>query len=182
MIIDMNIFEYLFEPKFGNYENLTNFDPVVWKWAIWGLYIGVVAAAVATAFIKGVLGKLPRALIDAGATSPESAKTLADVNCNNFLFRFFMKHGFVLRNVVYCLGAGDDDNLTRVWGKVKIDFNSAVFYVPEEKRDATVSRFSTKGNGWLVIILVAVLGLAAVVGVFKVLPTILSYFNSAFGG
>ena len=178
----MNFFENLFEPKFGNYENLTNFDPVVWKWAIWGLYIGIVAAAIATAFIKGVLGKFPRALIDAGATSPENAKKLAEVNCNNFLFRFFMRHGYVLRNVVYCRGAGEDDNLTRIWAKIKIDFNSAAFYVPEEKRDAALSRFSTKGSGWMTVLIVAVVGLAAVAGVFKALPPILSYFNSVFGG
>lgn len=182
MIIDMNIFEYFFDPKFGNYENLTNFDPVVCKWAIFGLYFGIVAAAVITAFTKLILGRLPRGLIDAGALSPDSAKTLGEVGCNNALFRFFLKHGFTLRNVVHCVGAGEDDNLTRIWGKVIINFNEARFYVPEAKRDAVVSRFSKKGSGWVTVLLVAVIGLVAVAGIFKVLPPILEYFNSVFGG
>ena len=40
---------------------------------IWGIYIGIVAAMIASAVTKRITGRTVRALIDAGAFSPESA-------------------------------------------------------------------------------------------------------------
>ena len=61
------------------------------------------------------------------------------------------------------------------WGNTKVICNATV-------EDTVPPFLKGKGSGWVTVLIVAVVGLAAVAGVFKALPPILSYFNSVFGG
>ena len=57
-----------------------------------------------------------------------------------------------------------------------------MFYIQPERRDSLVQRFSVKGSGVLSVVLVAALGLVAVVVIFKVAPFAFGLLDSALGG
>ena len=179
-----------FTPEFGKYEHLGflgNSDS--FKWAILALYFGLVIASVLTYYNRNVLGKAVRALDTAGSPSPEGAKTLAELGLGkNIFIKLSLRKGGTLAGLIRRVAAEKGENDARMGGKPekkpkdKVDFESDRFYLAPEKRDSLIQRFSAKGNGILSIVLVAVLGLIAVVVIFKVAPFAFGLLDSALGG
>lgn len=179
-----------FTPEFGEYEHLGFLgSSESFKWAILALYLGLIIASIVAYYNKCVLGKAIRALDAAGCTSAETAKTLAELGLDKNIFvKLSLRKGGTLASLVRRVVVIDEENDTRVGGnakkagKDKVNFASDMFYIEPEKRDGLVQRFSAKGSGILSIVLVAVIGLAAVILIFKVAPFVFGLLDSALGG
>jgi len=194
-----------FTPNFGTYENLTFFnDPTMFRLIIFGLYFGIVAAALAMCYTKRVLGAFVRALDKNGALSKENAKTLSELGFEKNIFvksALFM--GYTLRRVVSFVPAPAEDGAPAKKKKLKkgapdapaggnlaelgafgykADLKRDAFYIPEEKRDVTVGRFDPRGSGLLSVLAVALIGIVVVVLIFKLAPFAVAMIDSFVGG
>lgn len=189
-----NFFETIdkvfFTPEFGKYEHLGFLgNSESFKWAILALYFGLVIASLVAYYNRCVLGKAVRALDAAGCTSLETAKTLAELGLGkNIFIKLSLRKGGMLASLVRRVVIIDDENDARVGGnakkgkKGKVNFETDMFYIQPERRDSLVQRFSVKGSGVLSVVLVAALGLVAVVVIFKVAPFAFGLLDSALGG
>jgi len=182
-----------FTPNFGTYEHLTFFnDPTMFKILIIGIYIGLIIASLFTFYNRRILGEFVRKLDSEGALSPETAKTLEELGYSKKrLVKLSLKRGYSLRRVISYTSAANTDENEEIKGEnlanastlgQKVDLSKDKFYLPEEKRDITVSRFRAKGSGPLSIVLLAVIGLVAVVLIFKIAPIIVNLLDSAVQG
>ena len=166
-----------FTPDFGTYEKLTYFNnPRSFKLAVIGVYIGVFLVSLYTYYNRHVLGALVRRLDAEGCDSPENAKTLEALGFGkNIFIKTALTVGGALRSVVAFSPADDS---ARVGGiiayaslnKERYRIKDDRIYLPKEKRDGAMSRFRTKGSGWLSVLLTAVLGLVSVIIVMKLAP------------
>ena len=197
-----------FTPNFRTYENLTFFnDPTMFKLIIFGLYFGILAAALVMFYTKRVLGAFVRALDKNGALSKENAKTLSELGFEKNIFvKLALLTGYTLRRVVYFVPAPADEateNKNKKAKKPKKDAPDATaggnlaelgaygykpdlrrdsFYISEEKRDVTVGRFEARGSGILSVLAVALIGIVMVVVIFKLAPFAVSMIDSFIGG
>ncbi len=67
---------------------------------IWGFAIGFFLAILANYVNRRLIGRLPRKLAEQGATSPETARSLQEIGCANFLYRFCLRKGSMLRKLI----------------------------------------------------------------------------------
>ncbi len=177
----------LFTPQFDTYEHLTFLnDPNGFKWIVLGLYFGLLIASIFMFYNKNVLGSLIRKLDRAGACDPESAKTLSELACTkNIFYRIALKRGNSIRKVVAVAPSEGEklpDEATLFVASAlgrKCDTLTDRFYIPKSKRDRTIDRFDSKGSGWLSVVLMAVLGLALVIIIFKAAPLIAGMIENA---
>ena len=70
---------------------------------ILAIAIGVFLAFFAFWFTQTVIGSLVRRLLSDGV-GEENAKTLKEISKDNFIYRFFLRDGSVLRKTVSCVG------------------------------------------------------------------------------
>lgn len=99
-------FTEFFSPELGAYDNFNvnegSFVSV--KYIIIGLFFGIIFAAISAFYNRRVLGKFIRALIKADATSPEKAKTLAELGFDkNGFVRTSLRNGCTLKNSTSCV-------------------------------------------------------------------------------
>lgn len=177
-----------FTPNFGTYEKLKFFnDPTSFKLIVIGLYIGLVIASLCTYYNRHVLGALVRRLDSEGCDSPENAKTLEALGFGkNILIKLSLLRGGAIRRIV---AFAPEDN-TRVGGiiayamlnKERYKIKEDPIYLPTEKRDSAVTRFRTKGSGWLSIVLTVVIGLLAVIAIMKLAPYAVSIIDNMLVG
>ncbi len=80
------------------------FDPSsrLFYW-IWGAMVAVLLAMILSAVYRAVVGLPIRRLQKENALSPDRAKTLRELGCDNFFFRFLLRPSAVLRNVVHAV-------------------------------------------------------------------------------
>lgn len=184
-----NIDRIFFTPDFKTYEHLTFFNsPNAFKLLVLGMYFGVVIASLCMLYNKKFVGGFVRKLDTNACLSPENAMTLEELGYGkNFLIKHSLAKGNLLRNIVR--RAEDEsekcaDNSTRVGGysKKRIDFTVARFYIPAKKRDSAVTRFDDRGTTWLSVILTAVIGIIAVVLIFKIAPFIVDLIDTSLSG
>ncbi len=179
--------ETLFTPQFDTYEHLTFLnDPNGFKWLIFGLYFGLIAASLFMFYNKNVLGSLIRKLDGAGAYDRDSAKTLSELGCEkNFFYRIALKRGSSVRKAVAIAPNGEEelpDDISVLSAAAlgrKCSPKTDRFYIPESKRDATVGRFNAKGSGWLSVLLIVVIGLVLVIAIFKLAPFVAGLIEKA---
>ena len=86
-----------------SYENISFgglFSP---QTLIIGIFLGLAAACFVAVFSKKANGALVHKLIDEGCTTPETAKTLPELDlADKLLLRFGVKRGALIRSVVVC--------------------------------------------------------------------------------
>ena len=176
-----------FTPKFETYEKLTYFnDPTAFKWTVIGIYIGVIIVSLYVFYNRHVLGALIRRLDAEGCKSPETAKTLEALGFSkNIFIKLSLTVGGLLRRIV----AFAPTDPTRVGGIIAYaSLNKERYriydpiYLPEEKRDGAISRFRTKGSGWLTLLLTVVLGLVVLVLIIKFAPTLVGLLDGMLAG
>lgn len=176
------IFAYLgeryFTVEFGAYENfsLDAGAGVTARNLIFAVAFGLVVASAMTAHVRNGLGDFVRALLKTESFSPESAKTLEELDYfRNTSVRRELTRGSVLRMVVRCREEEEwqaasperkDENYT-------IDFTSAHFYIPEELRYRADVRFDKVGSGWRPVLAVALFALLASAALCWLLPDVL---------
>lgn len=99
-------FTEFFSPELGAYDNL-HFNEgsfVSVKYIIIGLFFGIIIAAFSAFYNRRVLGKFIRALLAADATSPDKAKTLAELGFDkNGFVRTSLRNGCTLKNSTSCV-------------------------------------------------------------------------------
>ena len=180
-----------FTPNFGTYENLSFFnDPTMFRLIIFGLYFGIIAAALFMFYTKRVLGAFVRALDKNGALSKENAKTLSELGFEKNIFvKLALITGYTLRHVVYFVPAPADETEENAKKKAKklkkgapdassggnlaelgvygyrADLSRDAFYIPEEKKYTADIRFDSKGAniGTAVIVIIVSLVICALI-------------------
>ena len=99
-------FVKFFSPEFYEYDNfnLNETSFVAIKYIIIGIFFGTVIASASALYNRRVLGKFIRALIKQDATSPESAKTLAELGFDkNPFIKYSLVHGYTLKKSTSCV-------------------------------------------------------------------------------
>lgn len=135
---------------------------------IWAICIGVCLGFIGNFVSKAITGPFVRALISKGAIGEDNAISLRDAG---FLYRkvlmFALRDGSALRNTVSVVG-GKLPTIT-AGGKTAIDYEKALFYIPETKKEKSQNTFG-EGEKWYVLLLFIALAVACAYGMSKVMP------------
>ena len=185
-----------FTPELGEYEHI-RLDAFTFKWAVLGIYFGLIIASLVAFYNRVVLGALPRAVHAAGCFSRDDAKTLSELGCKkNIFLSFSLRHGSLLRRQVRCVEEENwnEENAKNPSGRsrfadfwlpekrYKIDLEKDRFYIPEEKKYAVEARFAKKGNGILPLIITVVGGIVAVALIFEFAPMLFEFIDGVIAG
>lgn len=142
---------------------------------IWSLALGIFLASVCTYYVKAVLGKIVRALIEARAHDEQSAKSLKELDCDNFFARFSLREGSSFSRTVAAVGASSKetsegaealpesaetekaDGAKEKGRRSKAKNNSDIrYYLPEEKLDKARSKYRDNGSTLFTVIITLV--------------------------
>lgn len=134
-----------------------------------GLAIGLLVGIILSLICKSVAGKVVKALGKHGAVDENSAKTIEELELGKVAFlKSVLKPGSALFKALACTDGGEK----------KIDYATARFYLPEEKRISAETRFAEEKHpvrsGILAVILVSA---AALFAVF-VIPELLTMLDN----
>ena len=190
---------YFYDTYYGNsvyYPNL-GVDTAAMKNIknlILAFCIGLSIAAFGAVYNKRVLGKFVRKLLKEECLSPESAKTLGELGFSRNIFvKLSLIFGTTLRRVVHCVEAEEWEEARKNAAGSKVvefllpekryrnNFSTDRFYIPESYKYTAEIRFAKKGNSLLSLALTAVLGIVAVVLIFKFAPSLLSMIDEFIG-
>ena len=135
---------------------------------VWGVCIGVCIGFIINFVSKTIAGILPRALLSKDCIGEENAKTLSELGLSNKkLIKLFIKDGSTLRNTVSVIG-GKLPKITAN-GKTAIDYTSARFYIPKEKKEKSSSTYG-KCEKWYFLVIFLILAVACSFVMAKVMP------------
>lgn len=170
---------------------------------VFGLFLGVVIACFAVVFNKRVPGGFVRLLLKEAALSPDTAKTLPELNCADRLYlRYAVRNSVSLRRVVRCREeeefeakeaeeaqayaeqrANDPSLPKRRRAKpFAVDPDKHHFYIPENLKYTAEAKFEQKGSTWLGAVIFSVIMLVVCVVLLMFLPRILQLLNEFVGG
>lgn len=110
--------ERYFTMEFGAYENfsLSTGGAATIRNLVFAMAVAMVVCAIWTAHVRIGLGRFVRRLLRTEATSPESAKTLAELELfRNATLRRELARGTNLRMVVRCVHADGRDTAVGAW-------------------------------------------------------------------
>lgn len=166
---------------------------------ILGLFAGIIIAAFAVAFDKNHLGRVVRKVIKEGCLSPETAKTLQELDCHRSpAVRGSIKRGTVLGKVLHCVEkeqhARDIEQARAAYAEkngseagfepvpFRMDLETAHFYIPDEEHYAAEVRFE-KGlaSGWRTLIAVVILSVVGAALLCVFLPDVLQMVDNMIG-
>lgn len=190
------IWEYLlfryFNPPLPYFDNLSNrleaWSVVI---GIGAAMIGILLAGIALVLLRRLFGKLPRALIERGATSEETAIPLSRLGLGfTFLLRLSLRRPTSsLRRYIRYVGQVDPTyEEARALEKQKKsarqeapDFRCVPIYLVEERREECLRRFSLEGSdGKAIAFLVAAFTVLFFV-ICRFLPEIMSVIDRLYG-
>jgi hypothetical protein len=144
---------------------------------IYALAVGIFLSFVGYWFVQNVIGGLVRKLLK-NSVGEENAKTLSSLGSDNGFYKFLLREGKTLRNIVCVRGGSltsvnaekEGEEAPKKKGfkarfaslkRVKYDYTNAEFYIPEDKVEKAKSKFAHRSNPfWLLLVFV----LCAVVG------------------
>ena len=158
------------------------FPQVTYSVIIWGLYVGIVAAAIAVSLSRFTTGSAMRALIAEGATDKESAKTADELG-------LFGRSRRVLRGSLcgkLFIVANPDEAEQKRRGKPdpykrpKLDMTVARFYLPKDREGEALERFPLQSVPKLIVALAVLTGFFVLLHFF--LPGLIDIMISAFPG
>lgn len=137
---------------------------------IWAACIGFNLAMILTFIVKGSVCNLILKLIDAGATSEDSAVTLVQIGVKSPLIRFMLREGSTLRRVVMAQGGSLPIKKSEK-GKEQIDFEAGKIYLDTscEKKISSLKKGVFK---WWLIPICTVVSIVIAVAVIALLPVL----------
>ena len=156
------------------------FPQITYPIVIWGLYAGIVAGAVGTAFSRFTAGAAVRALLAAGATDRKSAVTADEMGLSSLARRalrgsLFGKL-FICANVPEAeIAAGKKRN---PYKKPRLDMKKARFYLPKEREYEALERFPRQSVFPFIAAVALITALFVLLHFF--LPSIVDIFVNAF--
>lgn len=174
----------------NQYSNLNFGNGIIsLEMVITAIFIGAVLAAFAAVYNKRILGNFVWALLKSGATSKETAKTIYELKFEkNPFLRGALRDGTTFRRTVL---STDDvvqeptDNETEKGRKKEninprrpIELKTARFYIPEQRRYRAEIRYHRKGTDWITFTLSVLIFAALAVGVYYILPEILTLLDN----
>ena len=156
----------LFTLEAKEYENITfdQSDAATVTLLVIGICVGIVLSSLYTFYQRSVPGSLVRALLRAAALSPDSAKTLAELDLSKKGFLGFeLRHNIVLQKTVQ---------------KVEAEGSDTRYYIPEALKYRAEGRFDKKGNGPLQFMLTVFLSIGLAILLLKLIPFVLSMVDA----
>ncbi len=204
---DFNIFEIIdeiFSLDMGIYDNL-GFGEYAFsnlRGIIIGMVVGIILASYLSIFNRRVHGAFVRSLIEEDCSTPEKAKTLAQLGyLKNSSVRSGLKSGSTYRGLVRCVEAeefysarelarGEYEARAAADGvkcapfespEFRHDFEKARFYIPESKQYTASLRFEKKGTGLLSAIVITVVSIILLWAILFFLPDIMQYLDNFVG-
>lgn len=174
--------------RYYSFENLNidvNSDmlPLI----IWGIYIGIMLGVLGSLICRIYSSRLIQALVKNGAADEGSAKTLAELGLGKqFVVKYMLKNEqSSLRRSVICANEGElkpvsskfkvfwHEKFLREEIPTKMDFASAKFYLPEEKRISAEIRYRVEGHPIRIFIIAAVVLFAVAIFASYAVPELL---------
>ena len=130
-----------------------------------GDYKSISLAAIITFYQRSIPGGFVRALLRAEALSPEKAKTLAELGYEKSrLIGLELRHGTVMKKTVQRVGEGSD--------------TAVRYYIPEELKYRAETRYQSKGNGPLQLILTIALSFGLAILLIRLIPAVLGMIDA----
>lgn len=139
---------------------------------VWGIVTGAILAFTVYFFQMKILGSLVRELC-ASCVGEENGKTLAELGKNNAFYRHFLGDNGILRRIISVVGG-----TLPLDSEGNADFDSARFYIDENKLEIAEKRYSKDVKIYMYIIGV-VACVAVGVAMHYVLPWALSLLPNA---
>lgn len=159
---------------------------------VWGLYIGIMIGVLGALITRVYSSRLITALVKAGASDPDSAVRIDDLDVKGKAFiKYMLRPGTALNRILEVSNRDEfpvkeHSKLAKSWHEKflseeipeKIPFDVAKFYLPEDKRIGAELRFTVEEHPVRNFILAAV-GLFAVAcfAVFAI-PELLTMFDN----
>lgn len=200
----LKILDDIFSLEMGSYDNLGfgDFAFVNLRNIIFGLILGMIFASYLVIFNRRVYGNFVRSLIEENCSSPATAKTLTELGyMKNSAVRSAIRTGHTYRGLVRCPEAEDfyasreqarGEYEARVAAsgehakpfsspEFTYDFNSARFYIPEDKHFTASERFEKKGTSVLSAVIITVVSIVLFWAILKFLPDIMQLLDNFVG-
>lgn len=135
---------------------------------IWGICIGVTLGFIFNFVSKAIPGPFVRALFSKDAIGEDKAVSLRDLGfLNKKLTLRALRDGSPLRNMVSVVG-GKLPTITAN-KKTAIDYEKALFYIPESKKSKAYAAYGEKER-WYVLPIFIILAVAIAYGMTQIMP------------
>lgn len=204
---DDNWFKILndvFSLELGQYDNL-GFGDFAFnnlRGILFGMVLGIIFASYLVIFNRRVHGDFIRSLINDDCSTPEKAKTLAEIGyLKNSAVRGALRSGNTYRGIVRCVEAeeyytareqarGEYEARVAASGEkapaftspeYHYDFATSHFYIPEDIHFTATRRFEKKGTGVFSAVAITVVSIVLFWAILKFLPDILQYIDNFVG-
>ena len=143
-------------------------------------YAVICAAVVVYLTTRSGTGRLIKALIQSGASTPETAQTLDKLGCNTALIRFFLRDGGGLTKTVCTPDRHSKSELRRINGRrtKSIDFSSARFYLPPELTEKAKHLYVGKRTNPAALIISLVLLAVVLAALYFIIPAVFDLSGS----
>lgn len=170
--------ETYFSVQLGDYQHFSVSSQTgsVVKNLILGLALGMIVAAVCSCYVRTVHGGFIRRLLREGCTSPESAKTLAELGYfHNVTIRTQLLRGGAIGSLVRSVNAvGEPATTDR-------DLSAARLFIPDDLRYRAEFRYERRGSGLRSVILTVILTVAVAALICRFLPQLLGLADLILG-
>ena len=200
----LNILGDIFALDMGEYENLGfgDFAFTNLRGIIIGMVAGIIIAAYLSIFNKRVHGSFVSSVIELGASTPSTAKTLSELGyMKNSAVRSAIRSGNTYRGILRCVEAeeyyfarelarGEYEAKVAASGvsappfespEFKFDFEKAHFYIPEDKHFSASTRFEKKGTSVFSGVVMTLISVALLWAILKFLPDIMQLLDNFVG-
>ena len=199
------LWEYFVDTYINNettYENLDFGGLFSVQTLVIGLFLGLAAAGFVAVFNKQINGAFVERLMREGCVSPESAKSLPELDlADKLTLRYAVSRGVNLRRVVKCREEAEYDAESAQKAEeyaemrkenprlpkqftpkpFKVDPDAHHFYIPEDMKYMAEVKFDRKGNSWWSAVIYAAVILVALVALIVFLPNILNLLDEFIG-
>ena len=194
----------IFSLELGQYDNL-GFGDFAFnnlRGILFGMVLGIIFASYLVIFNRRVHGDFIRSLINDDCSTPEKAKTLAEIGyLKNSAVRGALRSGNTYRGIVRCVEAeeyytareqarGEYEARVAASGEkapaftspeYHYDFATSHFYIPEDIHFTATRRFEKKGTSIFSAVAITVVSIVLFWAILKFLPDILQYIDNFVG-
>lgn len=118
---------------------------------IWAICIGIAIGVLLSMICRVYSHRIVKAAVDSGADSEKNARTITEMGLGNkWIIRRMLRTDSGLRRILCCVNEAEfpEPKKTKFFGErtVKTPFDTARFYLPEEKRITAELRFPEEAH------------------------------------
>lgn len=171
------------------------YDELMLYLVVMGLAIGLMIGVVVSYITRINSHRAVKALLFEGCLSPDTAKTVGQLNIRKKRqVKGIIKNGRHLEKVILCANLDDftieqGKGFGKFWkekvlgkeAQAKIDFDTARFYIPEEKRIHAEVRYSNEGMSPVALVITLVIIAGVAVAALYLIPDLLQMAENVFG-